>query len=198
MKKLIVLMASALLLVLSCQSTQVSRVSADEQIDLSGRWNDTDSRMVAEKMVSSMMSFPWLGDFADENDRKPVLVVGSMRNRSTEHIDVNVFVKDIEREMIRSGRVKFVASTRQRDELRSEKEDQQSFASEESAKALAAETGADFMLMGYISSQVDAVDGKRVIHYKVDMELIHIETMEKVWIETKEIKKYIEKAKVSW
>jgi uncharacterized protein (TIGR02722 family) len=198
MKKLIPMLAVALLLVLSCQSTQVSRVSADEQIDLSGRWNDSDSRMVAEKMVSSMMSFPWLGEFTRENDRKPVLVVGSVRNRSSEHIETTTFIKDIEREMVKSGKVRFVASSKQRDELRDEKEDQQSFATEESAKALAAETGADFMLMGYITTQVDAVDGKKVILYKVDMELIHIETMEKVWIETKEIKKYIEKSKVSW
>jgi PBP1b-binding outer membrane lipoprotein LpoB len=124
--------------------------------------------------------------------------VGSVKNRSTEHIDTNTFIKDIERECIKSGKVKFVATDYQRGELRSEKEDQQSFSTEETAKALAAETGADYMLMGYISTQVDAVEGKRVTLYKVDMELIDIESFEKVWIETKEIKKYVEQSKVKW
>ncbi|MCD6343516.1 MAG: penicillin-binding protein activator LpoB, partial [Spirochaetaceae bacterium] len=167
-------------------------------IDLSGRWNDTDSRLTAEAMVSSMLSGGWLERFSTDEGRPPVVIVGSVRNKSSEHIDAETFIKDIERELINSGRVTFVAAGASRDELRDEREDQQSNATQSTAAALAAETGADYMMQGVITSQTDAIQGKRATLYKVDMELIGLENNQKVWIDTKEIKKLVEQKKNSW
>ena len=178
--------------------TSVQRTAADTQTDLSGRWNDTDSRLVAEEMIQDMTSRSWLGDFRQAEGKKPVVIVGSMRNRSNEHIDTTPFVKDIERELINGGQVTFVASVAEREGVRAEKEDQQLEASQETIKRLGEETGADYMLIGVITSQVDAVEGKRAVLYQVDMELINIETMEKVWLGTKKIKKLVEQSKVRW
>jgi len=191
-----VLILAALLA--GCASTSVTRTATDEVIDLSGRWNDTDSRLTAEEMVSDVLSRPWLDDFVMDNSAKPVVIVGTIRNKSSEHIETATFVKDIERELINSGKVRFVASKVEREEVREEREDQQSQSTEETAKALAAETGADFMLQGVITSITDAVDGKRVVTYKVDMELVHLETNEKVWIGSNEVKKFIKQSKANW
>ncbi len=176
----------------------VSRVSADEQTDFSGNWNDTDSKLVAEQMIQDLMYRPWLSDYVMENDRKPIFIVGRVRNLSSEHIQTDTFVKDIERELINSGKVKFVASSKERDEIRQERLEQQSYASDETAKRLAAEAGADFMLQGGIKSNVDASGGKASKFYQIDMELINVETNEKVWIGSKEIKKIIRKSKTKW
>jgi len=56
--KKIVLISFSLLLLVGCQSTnnRVSRVSSDLETDLSGRWNDTDSRLVSEAMVEELLS----------------------------------------------------------------------------------------------------------------------------------------------
>ena len=97
-----------------------------------------------------------------------------------------------------SGQVVFVAGGDQRDEIREERDDQQSNATMATAAALAAETGADYMMQGVITSQTDAIEGKRATLYKVDMELIDLETNQKVWIDTKEIKKLVEQKKASW
>ena len=105
------LLLSALVLA-SCASgpsRTVTRVSADTQIDLSGRWNDTDAQQVANAMISDVLTRPWLGDFTGENKRKPVVIVGEVKNRSSEHIETLVFTKSLERELINSGKVKFVA-----------------------------------------------------------------------------------------
>ena len=182
----------------SCASTQVKRTETDEVIDLSGRWNDTDSRLVAEEMVSDSLSRAWLSDYTAAKGAKPVLIVGTIRNKSSEHIETGVFIKDIERELINSGKVKFVASKIERDEIREERKDQQTFATMESVKDLVAETGADFMMIGQIASVTDAVDGKKVVLYQVDMEIINLESNEKVWIGSKEVKKLIKKSKSSW
>ena len=199
MKKLLALclgLGIALMLV-SCGSTRsVERVAADEKIDLSGRWNDTDAQMVAEAMIADVLKRPWLVDFTEANSKKPIVIVGSIRNRSSEHIDANIFSKSIERELINSGKVAFVASAKERDDLRNERIDQQTEASADSAKRLGQETAADFMLQGIISSVTDAVDGKKVVFYKVDLELINLESNEKVWIGTKQIKKLVGQARV--
>ena len=198
MKSKLLLLTSMMIWFVSCSSTSntsVTRTAADEVIDLSGRWNDVDSRMTAETMVQSMLSAVWATQFVAEEGRPPVVIVGSVRNRSSEHIDVSTFIKDIERELVNSGRVSFVVGGNEREEIRAEREDQQSNANQVTAAALAAETGADYMMQGVVTSQTDAIEGKRATLYKVDMELIDLETNQKVWIDTKQIKKLVEQEK---
>lgn len=185
-----------LVMLAGCTTTRsVQRVAVDEVRDLSGRWNDTDSRLVAEEMVSDVLRRPWLSAFTSSAGRKPVVIVGTVRNLSSEHIEMGTFVKDIERELINSGVVRFVASSAERAEVRDERLDQQSFSTEQTAKRLAAETGADYMLKGGIKTLIDAVSGQQVKFYQIDMELIHLENNEKVWIGSKKIKKVVKQAR---
>lgn len=176
----------------------VQRVAVDTQVDLSGRWNDTDSRMVAEQMISTLLSKSWIAEFVARNHRKPTVIVGTVRNLSDEHIESAILTKDVERELVNSGKVNFVATKEERQEVRDERLDQQSNSSEESAKRLAAETGADFMLKGSIKTQSDRVDGKEVKFYQVDLELVNLENNIKIWMDGKKIKKIVEKSSVGW
>lgn len=181
------------LLILGCgESKTVTRVEPDQAIDLSGDWNDTDSRMVAEEMVKDALNRPWLGEFKGEKKRSAVIIVGTVRNRSSEHIASTAFIKNLERELINSGRVEFVANNEERSEVRDERTDQQEFSSPESLKKFQMETGADFMLRGDITSIIDQDGGSRVKFYQVNLELVNIETNKKVWIGEKKIKKLVE------
>ncbi len=185
---------SGILVLSSCSSgNKVSRIDAAEQIDLSGRWNETDSRQVAEAMVKDLVSRPWAMEFQANNDRKPTIVVGLIRNKSHEHISSETFTKDIERELTNSGRAKLVAGGDARNELREERADQQNFASKATAKEWGKELGADFIMQGTINSIVDSDGKSKVIFYQVDLELTSVETNEKVWIGDKKIKKFIKK-----
>jgi hypothetical protein len=187
----------AVALILGCASTEVKRTEVDETIDLSGRWNDTDSRLVAEEMIQDCLSRPWLGQFkADHSGKNPVVIVGTVLNRSHEHINTQVFVKNLERALINSGQVDFVASKEEWKELREEKADMlKGFTDAETAKSISAKTGADFMLKGAMNSVKDEVKGKYVILYQANLELIHLETNKKAWIGEKQIKKYVKRAK---
>jgi penicillin-binding protein activator len=180
------------------QTRKVERISTDEVTDLSGHWNDTDSKLVAEQMIRDLTYRPWIEDYVLESGKKPVVIVGEIRNKSSEHIQTDVFIKDIERELINSGKVKFVATSTEREEIRDERSEQQTYASDETAKSLAQETGADFMLKGVISSTTDSIEGKAAVFYQVDLELINIESNEKIWLGSKEIKKFISQAKMKW
>jgi len=180
-------------LVTGC-ATHIARPPVEKKIDVSGAWNDVDSRMVSDEMVRDSLAKSWVDVFAAKNNRKPVVIVGTVSNRSSEHIDSRLFTSDLERCLTNSGKVTFVAMKGDRDELRSEKEDQAAHASEASRKTPNIETGADFMVQGSINSVKDEVDGKYVILYQVNLEMVDLTTNEKVWIGSKEIKKYVSRS----
>jgi penicillin-binding protein activator len=188
-----------LCLLFACSSSRkVYRIEPNTTTDLSGKWNDTDARLVAEEMIKDCLSRVWLTDFAAAKGKKPVVTVGTIRNKSDEHIDTETFTSDFERELTNSGQVKFVASREQKEEIRDERFDQQDFASPETMKKIRNETGADFILLGAIKSIVDEIEGTKVVYYQTDLELINIESTEKAWIGTKKIKKEISKSKTKW
>ncbi len=195
---LIAAICVTLALAISCQKKVVTRIDTGEVVDLSGRWNDTDSRLVSEEMVTDCLNHPWISEHLRKHGKNPVIIVGIIRNKSTEHIPVMTFISDIERAFINSGLVDVVAAATERGELREEREDQSRYASEETVKQFGRELGADYMLNGYISSIIDQEKGKKVIYYQVDLTLTDIETNKKVWIGQKKIKKFVERKSFSY
>jgi hypothetical protein len=198
MKRFLLVVLSAALLSSCASSPRVTRIETTTPTDLSGRWNDTDSRLVAEEMIRDVLQRPWLQNHVAQTAQKPAMIVGLIRNLSSEHISTETFIKDIERELINSGQVRIVASRGERQDIRDERFEQQHFASEETMKEWAKELGADYMLIGSIKTITDAVEGTRVVYYQTDLELAQIESTEKVWIGSKKIKKVIERGKVRW
>ncbi|MFN4972291.1 MAG: penicillin-binding protein activator LpoB [Bacteroidota bacterium] len=192
MKKVILIpILTVMLIVTSCANRKVSRIDPDTQVDLSGRWNDTDSKLVANEMIKDVLARPWRANYEQKAGKKPTVIVGSVRNKTSEHIDAVPFIKAMEREFINSGVVSVVQSGDERNQLREERNEQQIFASEESKKKWGKEKGADYMMNGTISSIIDQYKNQRIIYYKVNLELTDLETNEKVWIGEKEIKKYV-------
>jgi len=177
-------------------STKVTRVTSDSTIDLTGKWNDTDSRLTAEEMVKDALAAAWYTPYAT-GAKTPSVIVGDIRNKSHEHISTETFINDIQRALINSGKVEFVASKEERDQIRGEKSDQSSNAAIGSRSASGEESGADLMMIGSLNSIVDKEGGKSVVFYQVNLELIQIETHKKVWIGDKKIKKFVERSSSS-
>ena len=177
---------------------KVTRVETDTVTDLSGNWNDTDSRLVADEMIQDALSRTWLTRFNREQGKPPTVIVGEVRNLSHEHINTRTFIADMERALINSGEVDFVASSKEREEIRSERKDQDLHATEATRKAMGQETGADFMLKGTINTIIDAVSGEQARFYQVDLTLIDLASNRKVWVGQKKIKKTIEKGGLRW
>ena len=187
-------MVCAVLALAGCgHELKVTRVDAGVVTDLSGRWNDTDSRMVAEAMVKEALQYPWLGNFSQAKGRQPVVVVGTVVNNSHEHISVQTFITDLERELTNSQKVTFVAGKGERDEVRTERKEQAVYASEETQKAPGKEIGADYMMKGTIATILDEADGTKAVFYQVDLQMIDLENNTKVWYGQKKIKKVVEK-----
>ena len=198
MKKLFLMgcLLSFAVVLFSCSSApKVTRVDENEQIDLSGNWNDTDSKLVADEMIADSVAKPWLQDFMMKKQNKPRIIVGTILNKSDEHINTETFTKDLEIALLNTGKATFVASKDQREEIRSERMDQADFSDPATVKKFGKELGADYMLKGQINTITDAAGKTTLKYYQTELELIDIETNEKVWIGQKKIKKVVGKSK---
>lgn len=196
MEKTFFIFALAVLLT-ACGGRTVTRTDPGTVTDLSGHWNDTDSRIVADDMVAQCLSGAWLNTYLRSDGgrgdtAKPVIVVGGIRNQSLEHINTGVFMSDIERALLNSGRVLIAAGGSAREEVRQERRDQSIFASPESAARFGREVGADFVMVGTVNSIEDQEGSVRAVYYQVNLELVDVETALKSWMGSTEIKKIIE------
>jgi len=190
----VIALSAVLVMLTGCGGQKVTRVESSAVTDLSGKWNDTDSRLVSREMIDDVLSRRWLTSFNRKKGRVPTVIVGTVRNLSHEHINTRTFINDLEKELINSGEVDFVASADERSEIRDERRDQDLHASETTRKAMGNETGADFMLKGSINTIVDAISGEQARFYQIDLTLIDLESNRKVWVGQKKIKKTIEKS----
>jgi penicillin-binding protein activator len=180
----------AIFLLGSCART-VSRIDPSEQIDLSGRWNDSDSRQVAEKMTTELLGSPKFDEYAKALGKKPAIIVGEIKNRTSEHIDANNYVKKFELAIFNSGLADLVESDAFRDKLREERAQQQDFADPSTVAEWGNETGANLMLFGEMTSETDVYNKNRVVNYVTTLFLTDMETNKRVWYGQQEIKKYI-------
>ena len=178
--------------------TSVSRMSSDTTVDVSGHWNDTDSRQVSEEMISDCLSRPWYSNAQSALGKNPTVIVGTVKNQSSEHIATDTFVEDLQRALINSGKVDFVASKSERGEVRDERTDQDTHSSEETRNANGQETGANFMLSGTINSIVDQEGGKAVVFFQTNLKLLNMKTHQIVWNGEKKIKKFVSRSRTSF
>lgn len=182
---------AGILFLAACSPRTVTRIDPAEQIDISGSWNATDSRLTAKEMTAQILGEKWLLNHISEQGKKPVVIVGMVTNKSHEHIEAETFMNDLEKSFIQSDRVGLVQSGKKREELRAEKADQQTNASQSTMKKFGLEKGADYILQGSINSIVDAYKKKKTVTYLVNLELTNIQTNEVVWIGDKKIAKFV-------
>ena len=192
---LLIILASILILT-ACGSTKVTRVESDEEIALTDRWNDEDSRLVADEMIDDMLSYPWLTRFNKTfPSKRPTITIQRISNKSHEHIPTEAFVNDIKRAVLRSDVADFIVAGEERERVREELRQQDLHASEATRMEMGEETGANFALSGSINSFVDQLDGKRVTTYQIDLKLINLQTTREAWNGQKKIKKFQKKSK---
>jgi len=181
------------------KNVEVARVDSGKEIALTDKWNDEDSRLVAEEMINDMLSYPWISQFNQRfPGKEPLVTVQRVRNKSHEHIAVDTFVNDIKRAVIRSGKAGFIATIEERQDTRAELADQDMNASADTRMEMGEEDGANFALSGTINSIVDQLDNQRVTYYQVDLKLINLQTAREVWNGSKKIKKFMERKSFSF
>jgi PBP1b-binding outer membrane lipoprotein LpoB len=162
------LVLGILMLVLTACSTKVTRSPVEAPTATGGHWNDTDSRLTAEAMIKDALARPWAQRFTRVTSRGPVVIVGTVLNRTHEPLNTQTFVQDLERALKNSGQVQLVTDT---------------------VKPAGQEAGADFIFQGTINTLVDELEDTKAVVYQVDLELVDIASNVKVWLGQKKVKK---------
>ena len=185
--------------VTACGSTRVSRIDPTSVTDLSGAWNDADSRLVANALITQSLDANWATHYAAAHGgQMPTVIVGTFDNQTLEHIPVATFTRDLERAYVSSGAVRVVASADERVSVRDERADQQVNALADTRARLAAEYGAQYMLQGDVKAIVDAQGREKVVTYQIDATLIDVQSNAKVWVGQHRIKKLVDRRRIGW
>lgn len=175
----------------SNENWRVERKDPAAQTDVNYAFNDQDAREIFDKMTADCLSKPWIDHWmASSGGNRPIIFLGNVRNNTQEYINTELFTDEIQRELINSGRVRVKAEKDAREELRDERLDTK-YNDPETIKAVAMELNADFALVGAVNdNQQRSGDGRTVVsYYQATMELINVETAEKVWVGIEQIKK---------
>ncbi len=192
----------ALAMVAGCahQKRSVKREKEPGQAEeLSGNWSAVDAKETSEAIIKDCFSQGWLDAFAKEAGRKPQIRVRNIVNKTDEHIDAQVFIKNLEKAMVNSGKVSVLAQ--EGAELNSVRDEQKMATSGESEGdnvSVGNQKLGDFAVAVRMTSILDQVEGKKTKFYKINAELLNTTTGEKVWIGDHEIQKTIEQAGASW
>jgi len=190
-RSLLVVGFGILIFLVACKSKEsIQKVSEKQtQILTEGYWNAEDSRLVAEKLVKKMLSDRWRTEYMIvHKNARPILIVGIVQNLSTEKIDTNLFLKDIEKSIIKGDLVRFIQSGNKKSILMTE------LANSDTINTIsnwAQRMGANFVVNGLISSSEELKRREKIIIYRAKLKLINSETQQPVWLGEEKINKKI-------
>jgi uncharacterized protein (TIGR02722 family) len=161
---------------------------------LSDQFNENDLQLIAKKMVDSLANSQ---TFAQIKGR-PIIVIGRMKNSTSEHIDMASLADKLQVQLARTGRFAFTDKGA-REEIAKEYEYQGSgYVKQDSAKGPGEQVGADYLMTGEISSIIQEVGQDKLVYYKMTSKLHNLKSGIIEWSDEKELRKKFQKRGVTW
>ncbi len=179
-----------------CKTTSANYADPDKVEIVGDGWNESDARLLSERMIKSALSKRWLPEWRAERQHqgtpKPFVIVGDFENRTSEsRLDTKAVFEAVRDELISSGQVRFLDGEQRMRLLEEYRYQGSGVVSSQSAKQPGHQHGADFFLIGSLSSIVAQADGYKTVTYQLEMRLTNVETSEIVWTQVEKIKKQI-------
>jgi len=179
---------TASLLLLQACASKVAYEDATEVETTTLEFGSTDLQQIAVKMVDSVLSFPPVVEVT--NQRRPVMFVDKIKNKTTEHIDTESITDTISTRILRSGKFRFVDMTKAaevREQLAFQNES--GMVNRNTAAQIGRQIGAEYMMYGNLSSIVKKNNKVKDVYYKFTLKLMHLESGIIEWSDEKEIRK---------
>ncbi|MBF0402243.1 MAG: penicillin-binding protein activator LpoB [Magnetococcales bacterium] len=153
---------------------------------VSNSFGSTDLQMIAESMTRSLLQSP-----AITGRHRPLITVDHVKNKSSEYIDTRAITDTILTQLTKSGLVRFVVDMAEMDDQVDElgRQNESGLYKKSSAKKMGRMEGADFRLVGSISSIVKRTPDFHDVYYKFSLRLTDIESGVVEWADEKEIRK---------
>lgn len=184
----------ALLLLTSCAPTiQYGYGDAGSAKPLSIEFGSSDLQQIADAMVDSLLTFPPVVEMT--NQRRPVLTVDKVKNKTMQHIDTESLTDSIRAKLIRSGKFRFIDRTTDEaavDELKIQQDS--GLVDKKTAVAMGQQIGAEFLLTANFSEIRQTQGNVTDTYYKFTMNLKNLKTGILEWSDEKEIRKVFKKS----
>ena len=165
-------------------------------------FGSTDLQVMASNMVTSLNSAPQLAYLENPtkgSDKRVIMLMGGVNNRTSEHIDTEGITDSIRSALLQGGRFRFVAGKQGQDEIGDQVRFQEGSGRVDPAQARAfgKQLGAEVVLFGTLRS-IEKTKGrtlegglqkKQDVWYQFVLECSNIETGEIIWSNIKEVRK---------
>lgn len=157
---------------------------------LTPAYGSTDLKLIAEKMVTSLLGHPVLN-----REKKPVIWMCDIANNTSDYINTREITNKMQVGLLKSGKVSFTGDSNRLDEARAQLRFQSGGEVDPAtAKKAGKIVGADFLLYGEISSIVKKSGREKDVFYIITLKLQDIEKGTLEWAEEEEIRKEARKS----
>ncbi|NRB37766.1 MAG: penicillin-binding protein activator LpoB [Pseudomonadales bacterium] len=184
--KTLIIALSAIVISACSTSTQYGDAQAVETVNTD--FGSTDLQTIAAKMVDDLLMFPPM--IAITSSKRPVMFVDRVKNKTTEHIDMQSITDTIQSKLLNSGKYRFIDM-----DVVNEVANQMDYqtksgmVNEEHSAKMGKQIGAEYMLYGNMSSIVKRDGNTTDVYYKFTLKLLHLESGILEWSAEKEIRK---------
>lgn len=155
-------------------------------------WGPKEIKMTVNKMVTSLHTF-----LKDEYKKPAFIQVKKFQNKTSEHIDTDLMVSEIQTKLIQK-RIKFVDDSLEADALKEMEKGMTGMVDPDSAVPVGELKSPNMYLTGDIRENVRYVNGKKVQYLKVTLKLINLKTNVAEWQDQQEFLKSSKSDKISF
>ncbi len=180
----------------ACGSRQFTQGEYDDPNivrHLDDEFNESDAQVLSQEMIVSLQQHPAI----TAAKKPPVVQMEVVRNKTSEHIDTKMITDAVRTAILKTGKVRFSNK-----EDRSLREGEVDYAldsgryKKETQKARDGGIAPDYLLTGDLISNVQQVGSKKLVFYKLTLNMTDLETGLIVWSEEKPIRKRFKKKSV--
>jgi penicillin-binding protein activator len=160
------------------------------EIDLlSDEWAPSDLQLIAKKIVGDLQQSPV---FAQIQGR-PVVVVGKLKNSTSEHIDMQSLADKVQTQLSNTGKFAFTDRASRQDVAEEYEYQGSGYVRPDQAKGPGQQIAADYIMTGELASIKQRVGSDEFIYYKMTAKLTNLRTGLLEWTDEKELKKKFQK-----
>jgi hypothetical protein len=165
---------------------------------LSDRFNENDLQLIAKKMAESLANSPRFAAPPAANQSLPIVLVGKLRNSTSEHIDMRSLADKIQTALAQTGRFALVDQGARQDIAEEYEYQGSGYVDPNAAKAPGQQVSVDFIMTGDLASIIQEVGNDKLVYYKMTAKLNNVRTGLIEWTDEKQIRKKFEKRAVGW
>lgn len=169
------LLMTASIFFINCGEKRVTYSQPQQGDSLGAEFSGADLMVTVDKMTQSLIEHP----FSSRSDasKPPVLYIHRLTNDSLEQIDTDSITNSIRTKLLQSGHFHFVDMSQVAETLKQLEFQQGSgLVDAQTARVAGKQVGAEYMLYGNLNSITERTRRKKQIYYKININLLNIET----------------------